>query len=201
MTVPQQRTSAPKKRKAKRRERKGVLFVPEEQVRRHRERFPGLFDPSVPRVLFALRALAQRIDDDYNIWLAQFGLTAAKVNHLAVLYGTEGQALSVSDLSRYIHASNSNVSVIVDAMARDGLVQKKPDASDRRRVLVVLRAKGRNLFEKAFPIHVGYLNRALDGVTNEERDGLVQLLLRIGSGFDGVVNAFIAETEAAATRR
>lgn len=177
----------------RRRERKGVLLVPDEQVRHHRERFPGLFDPSVPRLLFALRALAQRIDDDYNVWLAPLGLSAAKMNHLAVLYATPRRSLSINELSRYIHASNSNVSVLVDTMARDGLVRKKSDPRDRRRVVVSLTPKGRARFERAFPTHVGRLNRALAEVSVEERDQVVDVLVRIGHGFDTVVGEYLDE--------
>lgn len=169
---------------ASKRRRKGVLVVPDELVMPYARLFPGLFDPVATRALFALRALAQRIDDDYNTWLATYGLTATKLNYLAVLYATPGNALPLSELSQYIHASNANVTVIINALERSGLVKRKVNPNDRRSVMAVLQPKGRALIERVFPVHHTKIKAALKNVTQAERATLLKILTKIGNGFD-----------------
>jgi MarR family transcriptional regulator, 2-MHQ and catechol-resistance regulon repressor len=164
--------------------RKGVLVVPDELIDPFTRRFPDLFDPVATRGLFALRALAQRIDDDYNTWLTPLGLTATKLNYLAVLYATPGHTLPLTDLSRYTHASNANVTIIMNALERAGLVRRRPNPADRRSIVAILQPKGMALIDKVFPIHHRNIKLALSGVTVAERRALISLLVKIGDGFD-----------------
>lgn len=168
------------------RRRKGVLVVPDELLSPFTQNFPELFDPVATRGLFALRALAQRIDDDYNTWLVPLGLTATKLNYLAVLYAAPKHTLPLSELSRYIHASNANVTIIMNALERDGLVERRPNPLDRRSTVAILEPKGKALINKAFPIHHRNIKAALRDVTPSERRALVALLVKIGAGFDAL---------------
>lgn len=179
------------------RKRKGVLVVPDELIMPFAERFPDLFEPNATRALFALRTLAQRIDDDYNVWLAPYGLTAAKLNLLAVLYAAPGHALPLGELSRFIHASNANVTVMMKALERDGYVTRKPGETDKRVVWATLRQKGVNVVEKTFPHHLAQLQRALQDVSLDERRALIALLQKIGDGFDNAVGIETSANEAA----
>ena len=70
------------------RQRTGVLLIPEEHLEKHRRRF-ARFKPLNAQVLFAVRALAQRINDDTTERLADVGLTARQYNYLAVIYVEE----------------------------------------------------------------------------------------------------------------
>lgn len=169
---------------ASKRRRKGVLVIPDPLVMPYARLFPGLFDPAATRALFALRALAQRIDDDYNAWLAPYGLTATKLNYLAVLYATPDNALPLSELSQYIHASNANVTVIITALERSGLVKRKVNPNDRRSFMAVLQPKGRALIERVFPVHHANIKAALKHVTQAERASLLEILTKIGDAFD-----------------
>jgi MarR family 2-MHQ and catechol resistance regulon transcriptional repressor len=170
------------------------LLVPDELIMPIAERFPDLFEPNATRALFALRKLAQRIDDDYNAWLAPYGLTAAKLNCLAVLYATPGHARPLGELSRFIHASNANLSVMMRALVRDGFVARKPGANDKRVVWATLRPKGVRTLERAFPFHLAQLQKSLQDVTIDERRTLTALLRKVGAGFDAALGIDALET-------
>ena len=159
------------------------------------QRFPQLFDARRTRAIFALRALSQRIDDDYNRWLAAYGLTATKINYLSVLYSVEGHALVLSELGRFIHSSNANVTVMINALERDGLVQRIRDPEDRRSYAARLTPKGFQTIEKALPAHLSNLRTAMAAVSNNELDALTATLQKIASGFDDLMAGLSSERE------
>lgn len=158
-------------------------------------RFPQLFDAQRTRAIFALRALAQRIDDDYNRWLGAYGLTATKINYLSVLYSVEGHALALSELGRFIHSSNANVTVMINALERDGLVQRTRDLYDRRSYAVRLTAKGLKTIEKALPEHLTNLRNAMATVSDEELDAFMATLQKVAGGFDELMARIASDRE------
>jgi DNA-binding MarR family transcriptional regulator len=92
------------------------------------------------------RLLRQRFAAD----LAHTNLTAPQISLLSLLTDTDGQRLD--QLSRRLHLSHSTVSGIVDRLARKGLVERRPDAADRRVSRVFLT-----------PPVTGYTERTLPG--------------------------------------
>lgn len=168
--------------------RKGIL-LPDALMRGPAERFPELFDIRATRALFALRALAQRIDDDYNTWLVQYGLTATKMNYLSVLYSVDGHSLAMGEISRFIHSSNANVTVMIDALERDGLVKRVRDPNDGRRFAARLTRKGLTVIERALPQHLRNLKLAMRHVTDADTESLMSALMKIAAGFDELMGA------------
>jgi MarR family 2-MHQ and catechol resistance regulon transcriptional repressor len=156
------------------------------------ERFPELFDKRTTRALFALRTLAQRIDDDYNSWLVRYELTATKLNYLSVLYSVDGHSLAMGEISRFIHSSNANVTVMVNALERDGLVKRVRNPKDGRRFAARLTPKGIKAIEKTLPEHMRNLRRAMGHVTGDDVDVLMKVLLKIAAGFDEVMDPELA---------
>ena len=134
--------------------RRKTIFLQEEQIAPHARAFGKLFDARRIQTLFALRALAQRIDEDYNAWLAPYGLTASKLSYLATLFSADGHALPLTALSKRIRTSNANVSVMIDTLEDAGLVERRRDDVDRRYTLAVLTPKGLALIRRSFPAHL-----------------------------------------------
>jgi DNA-binding MarR family transcriptional regulator len=163
--------------------------LPDDLMRGPAERYPDLFDIRVTRALFALRALGQRVDDDYNTWLAAYGLTATTLNYLSVLYSVPGHSLAMGEISRFIHSSNANVTVMIGALERDGLVKRIRDPHDGRRFAARLTPKGIRLIEKTYPEHLRNIRAAMSTVAPDEVDLLMRLLQKIADGFDEFMGA------------
>lgn len=177
------RQTRSKARAPRKRPRKGIL-LPDQMLSGPVRRFPQLFDKRAGPALFALRALAQRINDDYNSWLAPFGLTAAKVNYLHVLYSVEGHRLAPTEFSRFVHSTNSNATVMINALESEGLVKRVRDPNDMRRLMAQLTKKGLAKLEEALAVHYRKVRAAMRDVTDTEIEQLLAILVKIADGFD-----------------
>jgi MarR family 2-MHQ and catechol resistance regulon transcriptional repressor len=115
--------------------------------------------------------LLPTLQKDFGLTESQFAIIEA-VYHLG--------PLPQGELCRKILRSGSNVTTVVDNLERDGLVRRERDASDRRIQIVSLTQQGRELLDRALPIHVQRI-RALMGVldSNELRE-LGRLCRKLG---------------------
>jgi DNA-binding MarR family transcriptional regulator len=165
-------------------QRKTIVRLPEAMLEAHRERFPDTFERNAVIAMFALRALAQRVNDRTNETLAALELNAAKYNYLVVIYMTPGQTLTLNEISALIHTSNATVTSMVAALERDGLLRRSAHPTDRRSVVVRLTAKGRHRVEAAVPLHHRNIEAGMSELTLDERAQLATLLLKLAAGFD-----------------
>ena len=111
-----------------------------------------------------------------NEMLAEYGLTLPQWVLMSALWRRDG--LLVSELSTFSGNLLPATSRIVARMEDAGLVERRPDAQDRRAVRVYLTNKGKALS------HLGefYLQanaRLLDGLSETEVETLFALLSRI----------------------
>jgi DNA-binding MarR family transcriptional regulator len=68
----------------------------------------------------------------------------------------------------------------LDRMAEAGLIERRPDPSDRRGTLVRLTRRGRTVIDKAMPIHMANEARLIGSLTAAQRralEGLLRTLL------------------------
>ncbi|HJU83971.1 MAG TPA: MarR family transcriptional regulator [Holophagaceae bacterium] len=105
------------------------------------------------RIVKALEVFSKEVD-------ARFGLTAPQLWALWEL-GKEGP-LALKDLSARLHVHPSTMVGVVDRLEAKGLVARKPDPTDRRRVRLTLTAAGRALRKKAPQPTQGRLRSALE---------------------------------------
>jgi DNA-binding MarR family transcriptional regulator len=178
--------------------RKKIVFLTEAMLKEHRRRFPETFDHDGVQATFSVRALAQRINDYANAWLAPLGLNAAKYNYLAALYFHPGGVATLSEITRLIHTSHAAVTLMINALVKDGLVQRLANPRDRRSSLVRLTPKGKRIAEQAVPLHCGSIELGLRDISAKDRKELVRLLLLVNAGFERV---FGPEGERVAAKR
>jgi DNA-binding MarR family transcriptional regulator len=164
------------------RQRTGALLIPEEHLEKHRRRFPR-FKPLNAQVLFAVRALAQRINDDATARLTELHLTARQYNYLSVIYVEE--SVTPNEIGTLIHTANPTVTSMLNALERDGLITRKQHPEDGRSSVVTLTARGKAVYEKAFQLHHDSMEETMAALNATEREQLVDLLVRLGDAFDG----------------
>lgn len=162
------------------RQRTGALLIPEEHLEKHRRRFPK-FKPLNAQVLFAIRALAQRINDDTTERLTEVGLTARQYNYLSVIYVEE--SVTPNEIGTLIHTANPTVTSMLNALERDGLIVREQHPADGRSSVVTLTPRGKLLYERAFQLHHDALEETMAVLSNDERKKLVDLLVRLGDSF------------------
>jgi MarR family transcriptional regulator, 2-MHQ and catechol-resistance regulon repressor len=108
----------------------------------------------------------------------EFGLTESQI---AVLEAVKHLgALPQGELCQKILRSGSNVTTVVDNLERCGLVQRVRDPSDRRIQIVHLTEKGRELVDRALPVHVERITRTMAALEPDEQRELGRLCRKLG---------------------
>jgi DNA-binding MarR family transcriptional regulator len=166
------------------RKRSGTLSIPKVHLDSLALEFGKSFNPANAQLMFTLRAVAQRINERANLWLAPLGLSATKFNYLVALYANRATGLTLNDVSRLVHTSNASVTSMIDSLERDELVKRGANPADRRSTVVKLTPKGRTLVRKAFIEHHARIDAALKPFSAPERRTLLDLLQRVGANLD-----------------
>src|SRR5262245_25555903 len=94
------------------------------------------------RLLRATRSIENDLRDKLK---SRFGTTLPRFDVMAALY-RKPEGMLMSDLSRYLLVSNSNVTVIIDRLVTDGVVVKSTREGDRRTSIVRLTGHGMKRF-------------------------------------------------------
>jgi MarR family transcriptional regulator, organic hydroperoxide resistance regulator len=91
----------------------------------------------------SIKAAQRELERRQNESMRPLGLTAAQADALVVI----GQAgpLSLNELGNLLIAEAGHPSRLVDRLVETGFVERRPAASDRRRVELTLTARGRRL--------------------------------------------------------
>ncbi len=116
-------------------------------------------------------AHARRSVEATDLGLSDFGVLEALLHK---------GPLAVSALGKKVLLSSGSMTAAVDRLARSGLVEREPDASDRRARIVRLTEKGRTLIRKTFAGHERDMERVFARLDEKERSTLGILLRKLG---------------------
>ncbi|NQU69278.1 MAG: MarR family transcriptional regulator [Rhodospirillales bacterium] len=116
-------------------------------------------------------AVRQKLHQEYATTLPRFDV-------LAQLHREDGP-LTMGELSRRLMVTNGNVTGLIDRLAREGLVERKPAADDRRRQLVALTDRGQAFFETMAGDHQGWVADMTRNLNAGEKRELFRLLGRL----------------------
>lgn len=107
-------------------------------------------------------------------------LSRAGREALAILDGA-GQPLSPTAIAERLIVTTASVTSLLNTLERRGLVERQPDPTDRRRLLVVITQDGQALVDQFLPEVVALQTAALATLTEPQRRQLVELLTTIGA--------------------
>lgn len=109
-------------------------------------------------------------------------LSLARFDLLAQLAREDGQTLA--QLSRRMLVTAGNLTGLVDRAERDGIVERRPDPSDRRLTRVFLTGRGQRVAERAIERHAEVAEEILGPLEPREREELRKLLGRLREVLD-----------------
>jgi DNA-binding MarR family transcriptional regulator len=96
---------------------------------------------------------------------AQAGLTAQHYQAMLVLRGwPEDRRVSINDLAQQLFIKHNSAVGLVDRLAQEGLVEREPSSSDRRKVELLLTGRGRQVLAKLAAMHRRELQRIRPGL-------------------------------------
>jgi MarR family transcriptional regulator, 2-MHQ and catechol-resistance regulon repressor len=109
-----------------------------------------------------------------NRALSGYQLSPAARQALAVLDGA-GEPLSPTEIARRLIVTTASVT----SLERRGLVERRADPADRRRLLVAITPPAQDLVRQYVPEVVALQGAVMDGISEEDRQQLIAVLTRI----------------------
>ncbi|WP_421593615.1 MarR family winged helix-turn-helix transcriptional regulator [Shinella sp. M27] len=98
--------------------------------------------------------------------IADLGIKPPHLDILVNLYRFQG--ISQQELARKLLVGRSNMSMLLPQLEKRGLIERNPDAKDKRVLRLSLTPTGRTLTEEAMTIQTGLIERILSQ-TPEDR--------------------------------
>lgn len=129
--------------------------------------------------------VAERFMAAFDKALRHHRLSRAGREALAVLEGA-GEPLSPTAIAERLIVTTASVTSLLDTLERRGLVERRPDPGDRRRLLVAITDDGVALVDQFLPELVALQTAGMAGLTEPQRRQLLTLLARIDAGLDGL---------------
>jgi DNA-binding MarR family transcriptional regulator len=134
-------------------------------------------DPSALGLVGRVLVLAEHLKRSVEKALAAHHLTLGQFDILATLRrnGRRGR-LTPTQLLQAVVLSSGGMTSRLDKLEASGLIERKPDPSDRRGVVVTLTAKGRKVIDAATLTRFREAQASLPPLTAEQSQQLVNLL-------------------------
>ncbi len=101
------------------------------------------------------------------------GLSTSQMQILSLIEERGETEVSMSEMARELAVTMPSVTGLVDQLISRGLVSRRHDDEDRRRVLVSLTDAGRKALADVWEAIVALVARLLEGIPEEERESLV----------------------------
>jgi DNA-binding MarR family transcriptional regulator len=142
-------------------------------------------DASPMGVMGRIQRLAKHLDRAVRATVSEFGLNPGEFDVLATLRRSgHPYQLSPTDLYKSMMISSGTMTHRLDRLEKAELIERIPDPSDRRGMLIQLTEKGFNLIEKAVKAHVANGHQILDSLERSERVILAELLHKLLISFE-----------------
>lgn len=142
-----------------------------------REKHDGVLgDRASLRIWLRLLSCTMVIEKRVNRRLAaQFGMTLPRFDVLAAL-DRHPEGMTMGALSTALLVSNGNVTALIRALERDGLVAVSASPTDRRASLVRLMPEGAAQFAAVADAHHDWIDAMMAGLSPPQREMLFDLL-------------------------
>jgi len=112
--------------------------------------------------------------------LVDAGLTPTQFGVLEALYHLGPMRLC--DLAAKHLRTSGTLTIVVDNLEKNGLVERRPSPTDRRSVMVHLTDAGRSTIADLFPAHARGVAEAMSALTEDEQVELGRLCKKLGFG-------------------
>ena len=122
---------------------------------------------SMSRVINTLRRENNKLILKHNLTLGQFAVMEA-------LY-SKGR-LSTGEVMEKILSTSGNIPVIVKNLEKDGFITRKQDEADKRRFILDLTDKGRDLMDEIVPENLKFMDELISLWDDEDKEELIILM-------------------------
>lgn len=114
--------------------------------------------------------------------LGRFGLTRSQV---AVLFAFKHQpVMTVGEMAEQLGVSGGAATQMVEIMVRRGLIERTPDAADRRVTRLALSTEGKTLARQVATFAAERIGQLLEQLDEDELRQLIGILQKLGRVID-----------------
>ncbi|GGK35030.1 MarR family transcriptional regulator [Caldalkalibacillus thermarum] len=114
---------------------------------------------------------AQRDVKRHGLNLTEFGV-------LELLYHKGDHPLQ--QIGEKILLASGSITYVVDKLEEKGYLVRRPCPRDRRVMYATLTDAGRDLVERIFPAHASAMHEAMEGISTDEKEVVIELLKKLG---------------------
>jgi DNA-binding MarR family transcriptional regulator len=129
-------------------------------------------------LLHRVRDVLMRCEDER---FGEYGITSEQFGVLVTLKYI-GESARPTDIARWIGRSPNSVSMILDRMAKAGLVRRVRSRKDRREVTVAMTSKAESALKPATKAGLEFIQKVMSPLLDEDLSTLIQLLEIIRHG-------------------
>lgn len=122
---------------------------------------------SMSRVINTLRRENNKLILKHNLTLGQFAVMEA-------LY-SKGR-LSTGEVMEKILSTSGNIPVIVKNLEKDGFITREQDESDKRRFILDLTDKGKDLMDEIVPENLKFMDELISLWDDDDKEELIILM-------------------------
>lgn len=122
---------------------------------------------SMSRVINTLRRENNKLILKHDLTLGQFAVMEA-------LY-SKGR-LSTGEVMEKILTTSGNIPVIVKNLEKDGFITRKQDESDKRRFILDLTDKGKDLMDEIVPENLKFMDELISLWDDDDKEELIILM-------------------------
>jgi MarR family transcriptional regulator, transcriptional regulator for hemolysin len=152
----------------------------------------GMFDENLDRSLgFLLNDVSRQMRNRFDRQARALGLTRAQWRVMMFLRRHEGARQN--ELAALLEVENVTLGRHIDRLEESGWVERRPDPSDRRAWRLFLAKKSMPMLDKLAVFLIETRETALKGFSAEERETLIETLIRIKTNLVDADDAEIFE--------
>jgi DNA-binding MarR family transcriptional regulator len=123
-------------------------------------------------------AVAHALKRLVNARVQHRGLSMARLRVLYQLVG--GESVRMGELSQCVDVAPRTMTSTIDAMERDGLVQRRPDPTDGRATVVSITDEGVRSYDDGMRLQARAVADLFDVLDTDQRTALMEILDRLG---------------------
>ena len=110
--------------------------------------------------------------------IRNYGLNRTEFGVLELLFHKGAQP--IQQIGGKVLMSSGNITYVVDKLEKKEFVKRKTSTEDRRLIFAEITEKGKQFIEEIFPKHTEVIEKAVAGLTAEEKKIASQLLKKLG---------------------
>ncbi len=153
-----------------------------------REQFEDLarryedMEPDAVRAMVRLLRVGSDLVAAFDRMLGRYGLSQSRFLVLLVLNRNPSRPMAPSEISDRVGVTRATMTRLLDGLAREGLILRRPHGQDGRRQDLSLTSEGKALLERILPDYWRRAARLMGALTGQERVRLFELLDKTASG-------------------